>query len=125
MKKLQQILNEKVTSTTLALNQEINDIIKKAYNKTLYFVKKKFHSNEKYDYDNDEMINDLRKLVEKVKKTTIEIKNNAIKVVNIFEAIINNDVTKDKEISLFLRFKLQRQNANVKKNQIITICNKY
>ena len=118
-------MNEKVTSITFASNQKINNIIKKAYNKTLYFVEKKFHSNEKYDYDNDEMINDLRKFVEKIKKTTIKIKNNAIKVVNILEAIINNDVTKNKKISLFLRFKLQRQNANMRENQITTICNKY
>ena len=39
-KELQQVLNEKVTNTTLASNQKINDIIKKANNKTSYFVEK-------------------------------------------------------------------------------------
>ena len=55
VEKLQQILNEKVTSTTLASTQEINDIIKKAYNKSSYSIEKKSHSNEEYDYDNEEI----------------------------------------------------------------------
>ena len=118
-------MNEKVTSTTLASNQKINDIIKKTYNKTSYFVEKKFHSNEKYDYDNDEMINDLRKLAKKVEKTTIEIKNNAIEIVNTLETFINNDATKRKEISLLLRFKLQRQNVKVEGSQLVLECEKY
>ena len=124
-KKLQQILNEEITSTTFASNQEINDIIKKTYNKTSYFVEEKSHSNEKYDYDNDEMINDLQKLAKKIEKTTIEIKDNAIEIVNILEAFISNDVTKGKEISLFLRFKLQRQDATIEESQLIHECEKY
>ena len=110
-------MNEKITSTTLASNQKINDIIKKAYNKTSYLVEEKFHSNKKYDYDNDEMINDLRKLAKKVEKATIEIKDNAIKIVDTLEASIGNDATKGKKISLPLRFKLQRQNVTIKGNQ--------
>ena len=54
------------------------------------------------------MINDLRKFAKKVEKTTIEIKNNAIEIVNTFETFISNDVINKKEISLFLRLKLQR-----------------
>ena len=124
-KKLQQVLNEKVTSTTFASNQKINDIIKKAYNKTSYFVEGKPHSNEKYDYDNNEMINDLRKLAKEVEKATIEIKNNAIKIVNTLEAFISNDVTKDKKISLLLRFKLQRQDVTIEESQFVLECEKY
>ena len=124
-KKLQQILDEEVTSTTLASNQEINDTIKKAYNKTSYLVEGKFHSNEKYDYDNDEMINDLRKLAKEVERTTIEIKNNAIEIVNTLEAFIGNDVTKNQEISLLLRLKLQRQDATIKGSQPVYECEKY
>ena len=118
-------MNEEVTNTTFASNQKINDIIKKTYNKTLYFVEEKFHSNEKYDYDNDEMINDLRKLAKEIEKTMIEIKNNAIEIVNTLEAFISNDVTKGKKISLFLRFKLQRQNATIEGSQSIHECEKY
>ena len=124
-KKLQQVLNEEIISTTFASNQEINNIIKKAYNKTSYFVEKKSHSNEKYEYDNNEMINDLRKLAKKVEKTTIEIKNNAIEIVDTLEASISSDATKDKEISLFLRFKLQRQNVTIEENQFVQECEEY
>ena len=122
---MQQILDEEVTSTTLASNQKINDIIKKAYNKTSYFVEEKFHSNEEYDYDNDEMTNDLRKLAKEVEKTTIEIKNNAIEIVNTLEAFIGNDATKDKEISLFLRLELQRRDATIEGSQLVHECKKY
>ena len=118
-------MNEKVTSTTFASNQEINDIIKKAYNKTSYFVEEKTHSNEEYDYDNDEMVNDLRKLAKEVEKATIEIKGNAIEIVDILEASIGNDVIKRKEISLFLRLKLQRQNATIEESQLMFECEKY
>ena len=124
-KKLQQVLNEKITSTTFASNQKINDIIKKAYNKTSYSIEEKFHLNEKYEYDNDEMINDLRKLAKEVEKATIEIKDNTIEIVNTLEAFINNDVTKDKEISLLLRFKLQRQNITIEGSQFVHECKKY
>ena len=124
-KKLQQILNEKVTSTTFASNQEINDIIKKAYNKTSYSIERKSHSNEEYEYDSDEMINDLRKLAKKVEKTTIEIKDNAIEIVNTLEASISNDAIKDKEISLFLRLKLQRQNITIEGSQLVHECKEY
>ena len=118
-------MNEEVTSTTFASNQKINDIIKKAYNKTSYFVERKSRSNEKYDYDNDEMTNDLRKLAKEVEKATIEIKDNAIEIVNTLEAFISNDVTKSKEISLFLRFKLQRQNVTIEENQFVQECEEY
>ena len=124
-KELQKVLNEKVTNTTFASNQEINDIIKKAYNKTSYLVEKKSHSNKEYDYDNDEMINDLRKLVKEVEKATIEIKDNAIEIVNTLETFISNDVTKDKEISLLLRHKLQRQNVTIEENQLVHECEEY
>ena len=116
LEELQQILNEKVTNSTFASNQKINDIIWKTYNKSLYLIKNKFHSNEKYEYDNDNITYDLRKLVEEIEEATINIKDNAIEVVNIFEDVINNDVTRNKKISLFLRFKLRRQNAIVEEN---------
>ena len=77
------------------------------YNKSSYSIENKFHLNEKYEYDNDNMTHDFRKFTKKVEKTTINIKNNTIKVVNIFEDVISNDVIKNKKISLFLRFKLQ------------------
>ena len=118
-------MNEEITSTTLASNQEINDIIKKVYNKTSYLVKGKSRSNKKYDYDNDEMINDLRKLAKKVERATIEIKDNTIEVVNILEAFKGNEVTKDEKISLSLRFKLQRQNATIEKSQLVHECESY
>ena len=88
--KLQQVLNEKVTSTTLASTQKINDIIKKAYNKSSYSIENKSHSNEKYNYDNEKMTQDLRKLVEEVEKTMISTKDNATKVANILEKVISN-----------------------------------
>ena len=53
------------------------------------------------------MTHDLRRLVEEVEKTTINIKNNATEVVNTLEDAISNDVTRNKEISLPLRFKLR------------------
>ena len=118
-------MNEKITNTTFASTQKINDIIKKAYNKSSYLIEKKSHSNEKYEYDNDNMTNDFRKLVEKIEKATINIKNNVIEVVNIFEKIISNDVTKESEISLFLRFKLQRQDVTIKEKKISSICDNY
>ena len=101
-------MNEKITSTIFACTQEINDIIKKTYNKSSYLIEKKFHSNEKYNYDNDDMTYNFRKFIEKIEKATINIKDNAIEIVNILEKVISNDVTKKKEISLFLRFKLRR-----------------
>ena len=118
-------MNEKITSTTLASTQRINDVIKKTYNKSLYLIEEKFHLNKKYDYDNDNMTHDLRKLVEEIEKATINIKNNAIEVVNTLEEVINNDVTKKNEISLFLRLKLQRQNVTITKKKISLICNNY
>ena len=109
-------MNEKVTNSTFASNQKINDIIRKTYNKSLYSIENKSHSNEKYEYDNDNMTYDFRKLVEEVEEVTINIKGNAIEVVGTFEDVIGNDVTKNKEISLSLRFELRRQNAIVEKN---------
>ena len=123
--KLQQVLNEKVISTTFASTQKINDIIKKACNKSSYSIEEKIHSNEKYEYDNDNMAHDLRQFAKKIEKATINIKDNAIKVVNILEEVISNDVTKKNEISLFLRFRLQRQNATIKEKKIPSICVNY
>ena len=125
LEELQQILNEKITNLIFASNQKINDIIRKAYNKSSYSIENKFYSNEKYEYDNDNMIYDFRKFVEKVEKAMINIKNNAIKVVNTLENVISNDVTKNKEISLLLRFKLRRQNAIIEKNQFSSKCDNY
>ena len=118
-------MNEKVTSTTLASTQKINDIIKKTYNKSSYLVEEKFHSNEEYEYDNEEMTQDLRKLIEEIKKATIDIKNNATRVTNIFEDVIGNDVNKDEEIPLLLRLKLRRQNVIIEEKQISSMCNNY
>ena len=123
-RKLQQILNEKVTSTTFASNQKINNIIWKTYNKTSYFVESKSYLNEKYKYDNEEMTQNLRKFVKEIERATIKIKNNAIEVVNILEKVINNDVIKKEKISLFLRFKLRRQNVIVTKKTSL-MCNNY
>ena len=125
LEELQQILNEKITNTTFASTQKINDIIKKAYNKSSYSIERKSHSNEKYDYDNDNMTHDLRRLVEEVEKTTINIKNNATEVVNTLEDAISNDVTRNKEISLPLRFKLRWQNATIQKEESPSICDEY
>ena len=125
IKELQQVLNEEVTSTAFASTQRINDIIKKAYNKSLYSIEGKSHSNEKYDYDNEEMTQDLRKLIEEIEKATIDIKDNAIKVVNTLEKVIGNDVTKKEEISLLLRFKLQRRDATITKKESPPMCNNY
>ena len=118
-------MNEKVTNTTFASTQKINDTIKKAYNKSSYSIEEKFHSNEKYDYDNDEMTQDLRKLVEEVERATINIKDNAIRVVDTLEEVMSNDATKEKEILLFLRLRLQRQDVIVEKKEISSICNNY
>ena len=125
LEELQQVLNEKVTSTALASTKEINNIIKKAHNKSSYSIEEKSHSNEKYDYDNEKMTQNLRKLVEEVEKTTIIIKDNATKVVNTLEEIISNDAIKKDEISLPLRFKLRRQNVTIKKKGNSSICNNY
>ena len=110
-------MNEKVTNTTLASTQKINDIIKKAYNKSSYSIEKKSHSNEKYEYDNDNMTNDFWRLAKKVERTTIDIKDNAIEVVNTLEENIGNDVIKEEEISLLLRFRLQRQNVTIEEKK--------
>ena len=71
------------------------------------------------------MINDLRKFAKEVEKATIEIKSNAIKIVDTLEASISNDVIKRKEISLFLRSKLQQQNVTIEKNQFVFECEEY
>ena len=118
-------MNEKVTSSTFASTQEINDIIKKAHNKSSYSIEKKSHSNEEYEYDNDNMTQDFRKLIEEIEKTTIDIKDNAIEVANILEKVINNDVIKEEEISLFLRFKLRRQKVTIEKKKNSLMCNNY
>ena len=123
--KLQQILNEEVTSTTFTSTQKINDIINKTYNKSSYSIEKKSHSNEKYEYDNDNMANDFRRLVEEIERATIKIKNNAIKVVNTLEEVMSNDVIKGKKISLFLRLRLRRQDATIKEKKNSSICDNY
>ena len=125
IEKLQQVLNEEVTSKALASTKKINDIIKKAYNKSSYSIEEKFHSNEKYDYDNDNMTHDLRKLVEEVEKATIDIKDNATKVVNTLEEVMGNDATKENEIPLPLWPKLQRQGATIEERKAPPICNNY
>ena len=122
---MQQILNEKITSTTLASTKKINDIIKKAHNKSPYSIEGKSHSNEEYDYDNDNMTKDLRKLAKEVEKTTIDIKDNATRVVDTLEKAISNDATKENEIPLPLRPRLRRQNATIKKEGNPSICDKY
>ena len=125
LEELQQVLNEKVTSTTFASTQKVNDIIKKAYNKSSYSIEEKSHSNEKYEYDNDNITNDFQKLIEKIERAMIVIKDNAIKVVNILEEIIGNDVIIKEEISLLLRFRLQRRDATIEEKKISSICNNY
>ena len=70
------------------------------------------------------MTKNFRKFAKKVEKTTINIKNNAIEVVNTLEEIISNDVTKENEISLLLRFKLQRQNVTIEE-KTSSMCNNY
>ena len=100
-------MNEEITNTTLALNQKINDIIKKAYNKSLYSIENKSHLNKEYEYDNDDMTYNFRKLAKEVEKATINIKDNAIEVMNTLENVISNDVIKEEKISLLLRFKLR------------------
>ena len=125
LEELQQILNEKVTSKALASTRKINDIIKKAHDKLSYSIEEKSHSNEKYDYDNDNMTHDLRKLVEKIEKATINIKDNAIEIVDTLEDVISNDVIRNKEISLFLRFKLQRRDVTIEEKEVPPMCNNY
>ena len=71
------------------------------------------------------MTNDLRKLAKKIEKATIEIKDNAIEIVNTLKTSISNDATKDKEISLPLRFKLQRQDVTIEGNQLVHECEEY
>ena len=122
---MQQVLNEKVTSTTFASTKKINDIIRKAYNKSSYLIEKKSHLNKKYDNDNDNMTHNLRKLVEEVEKATINTKNNAIEVVNTLENVINNDVIRNEKISLLLRFKLQRRNVTIKEKKTSSMCENY
>ena len=117
-------MNKKVTSTTFASTQKINDIIKKAYNKSLYSIEKKSHLNEKYDYDNDNMTYDLRRLIEEIEKATINVKDNAIEVVNTLEDVISNDVIK-KEISSLLRFRLRWQNVTVEEEEDSSTCINY
>ena len=71
------------------------------------------------------MTNDFRELVKEVEKTTINIKDNATKVVNTLEKIISNDVIKKKKISLFLRFKLRRQDVTIEKKKILLMYDNY
>ena len=71
------------------------------------------------------MTHDFRKFTKKIKKATINIKDNIIKIVNIFENVINNNVIKNKKISLFLRFKLRRQNTIIEENQFSLKYNNY
>ena len=71
------------------------------------------------------MTNDFRRFAKKVEKATINIKDNATRVVNTLEEIIGNDTTREKEISLSLRFKLQRQNATITREENSSICNNY
>ena len=118
-------MNEEITNTTLASTKEVNDIIKKAYNKSSYSIEGKSHSNEKYDYDNDNMTHDLRKLVEEVEKATINIKDNATKVVDTLEEAINNDATQEEKIPLPLRPRLLRQDAIIEEKEVPPICDKY
>ena len=118
-------MNEKITNTTFASTQKINDIIKKAYNKSSYSIERKSHSNEKYDYDNDNMTHDFRKLIEEVEKVMINIKDNAIEIVNTLEDVISNVATTKNEISLFLRFRLRRQNVTIEEKKILSMCNNY
>ena len=118
-------MNEKITSTTFASTQKINNIIKKAHNKSSYSIEKKSHSNENHDYDNAKITQDLLKLAKKVEKTIINVKDNATKITNTFEEVINNDIKKKKEISLFLRSRLQRQNVTIKEEEILSIYNNY
>ena len=116
-------MNEKVTSTTFALNQKINDIIKKTYNKSSYLIEGKSHSNEKYEYDNDNITYDFRRFVEEVEKTIV--KSNATKVVDTLEEVMSNDVMKKEEIPLLLRFKLRRRNITIKKKKTSSIYDNY
>ena len=125
LEELQQVLDEKVTSTTFASTQRINDIIKKAYNKSSYSIEGKSHSNEEYEYDNDNMANDLRRLAKEVEQAMIDIEGSAIKVVDILEEAIDNDATKENEISLPLRPKLQRQDATIEEKEVSSMCNNY
>ena len=81
-------------------------------------VEEKFHSNEEYEYDNDNMAKDLRKLAKEVERATIDIKNNAIEVVNTLEEIICNDIIRKEEIPLPLRLRLQRQDVTIEEKEI-------
>ena len=108
LEELQQVLNEKVTGTALASTQQINDIIKKAYNKSSYSVEGKTHSNEEYDYD-----------------TTVDIKDSTIRVVDTLEEAIGSDVIEKEEISLLLRFRLRRHDVTIKEEEAPPICDNY
>ena len=88
-------------------------------------IEDKSYSNEKYDYDNEKMTQNFRKLIEKVERTTIDIKDNAIKVANTLKEVISNDVIKEKEISLLLRFKLRRQDITIEEEKTPLICDDY
>ena len=118
-------MDEEVTSTAPASIKEINDIIRKAYNKLSYSIEGKSHSNEKYDYDNDNMAHDLRKLAEEVEKATINTKDSAIEIVDTLEDAIGNDVIRNKEIPLLLRFKLRRRNVTIEEEEVPSMCNNY
>ena len=118
-------MNEEVTNTTFASTQKINDIIKKAYNKSSYSIEEKSHSNEEYDYDSDNMTKDLRKLAKEVKKATINIKSNAIEIVDTLEEAMGNDAIGNKGIPLSLRLKLRRQNVTIEEKEIPPMCNNY
>ena len=70
------------------------------------------------------MTKNLRKLAKEIEKAMINIKDNATKVVNTLEEVISNDVTKEEDISLLLRFKLQRQNVTIKEENL-SMCDNY
>ena len=125
LEELQQVLDEEITSTTFASTKEVNNTIRKAYNKLSYSIEEKSHSNKEYDYDSEEMAQDLRKLAKEVEKATTIIKDNATKVVDTFEEVISNDAIKKEEIPLFLRFKLQRQDVTIEERKVSSICNNY
>ena len=71
------------------------------------------------------MTHDLRKLVEEVEKATINTKDNAIEIVNTLEDAIGNDAIRNKEIPLFLRFKLRRRDVTIEEREVSSMCNNY
>ena len=125
LEELQQVLDEEVTSTALASTTEINDTIRKAYNKSPYSIEGKSHSDEEYDYDSDNMAHDLRKLAEEIEKATVKFKGNAIEIVDTLEEAIGSDATKNEEISLPLRFRLRQRDATIKGKEVPPMCNNY